>query len=163
MRQYRWAAVLAVPLLAGCMSNAPVALPSAASSMAAPTPIPSSTLSSSPNRGALTQDEVDKYVLDRICRWGMEVVTRGGYSTLEPSAACEAHAEGQVKKENSNRPSWKTSSSGTCGDFRGEGPYDFNLSDGTTRQEYGLTCREALRQAKRSLPPGVFVIEVIPL
>jgi hypothetical protein len=161
--RHGWAAVLAVPLLAGCMSNAPVAVPPAASSVAAPTPTPSSTVSSPPNRGAMTQDEVDNYTLDRICKWGMEVVTRGGYSTLEPSAACQARSEAQAKKEKGKRPSWKTPSSGACGEYRGEGPYGFVLSDGTSRQEYGLTCREALRQAKRSLPPGVFVVEVIPL
>lgn len=153
MRRYRWAALLALPLLAGCMSSAPVSAPSPKAVVATPTL--SASTSKSPNRGAMTQEQLDRYTELLTCVY----IPGVGHVTADLSKPC--YTQGKKKKQ--KNPSWKEASGGSCEGYRGEGPYDFLLSDGTSRQAYGLTCREALREAKRSMPPGVFVVEVIPL
>jgi len=107
----------------------------------------------------MTQEELDKRTKELTCKFGMKVVNKGSYSVLEPSEACRTQGAKEAKK----RPWKKANTSGACQGIRGKGPYDFIFSDGSTRQAYGLTCQEALREAKRTVPRGVFVIEAIPL
>ena len=80
-----------------------------------------------------------------------------GYMSLDPSKPCSTGGK--------DSPTTKPKPSGSGHSERiscrgGEGPYQVIFSDNSTWTGFALTCRQALKQAKRQAPPGVFVVDI---